>query len=578
MIRTLKISAAVAIAGAFSVAQAATCPDQSYGAISFQSYGNNKCVAIIDADGANHNEPIVISEDITVDSVYYFRSNATSSSNQTIVLPFDVPTDCFFDDGAQFLEIDKISQDSQTNKWRALLKNRISVQNEGLKANYPYILRFNTHDDKKLYFRLGSTSTKTCQFTFNTSNGAGTSKFSATPLNGTWTLKGTYDKIVFDETTKNGVYGFTSTKAVGKYEVGQFMKAGTGASVSPLRAYLVYNNQNAFTKAAPGMSFAPAADDPDLLPASMEVIEEGDCFQEGDGIFEVRMTNGKKTACIDGKSDARLQTLSIPNDIVVDSVAYNRDIPSDKATTIMLPFEVPNSCIPSTNFFKFIRLVDYGDGQLVLDAGSIQNDREGEVIKANVPYLVMTQNGKLDVKSTCWYNNSNNQRFTLNTTSNGSENVVIPSDSVSVYKSKWEFRGTYENIIWGQNHKDLGRVYGFASNETSSIKVGQFVKAKAGANIPAMRAYLYYNRVSVLAKDALGSLANDVADEDLPKAITIRFIDKDGETSSIGTMNTITGEITMDENKWFDMKGRVLNKKPSAKGTYYNKGQKVIIK
>lgn len=571
MIRTLKISAAIAIAGAFSVAQAATCPSESYGAISFKSYGGNKCVAIIDADGANHNEPIVISEDITVDSVYYFRSNATSSSNQTIVLPFDVPSGCFFDDGAQFLEIDKISQDSQTNRWRALLKNRISIQTEGLKANYPYILRFNTHDDKKLYFKLGSTKDKVCQFTFNTSNDAGSSKFSATPLKGTWTLKGTYENIVFDDNTKKGVYGFASKTDV-KFSIGQFVKAGTGASVPPMRAYLVYNSQGTMGKAAPGLSFASAADDSDLLPASMEVIEEGDCFQEGDGIFEVRMTNNKVTACLDGKSAARLQTLSIPNDIVVDSVAYNRDIPSDKATTIMLPFEVPNSCIPNTNFFKFIRLVDYGNGQLVLDVGSIQNDREGEVIKANVPYLVMTQNGKLDVRSTCWYNNSNNQRFTLNTTSNGSENVVIPSDSASVYKSKWEFRGTYENIIWDQNHKDLGRVYGFKVDE------GDFVKAKAGANIPAMRAYLYYNRISVLAKNAAVSSVNDVTDEVLPEKVTIRFIDGDGNTLSIGQMNTITGEITMDENKWFDMKGRVLNKKPTVKGTYYNKGQKVIIK
>lgn len=46
----------------------------------------------------------------------------------------------------------------------------------------------------------------------------------------------------------------------------------------------------------------------------------------------------------------------------------------------------------------------------------------------------------------------------------------------------------------------------------------------------------------------------------------------------IGVMNTRTGEISTDDNLWFDMKGRKLNKKPTAKGTYYNKGQKVVVK
>lgn len=41
-------------------------------------------------------------------------------------------------------------------------------------------------------------------------------------------------------------------------------------------------------------------------------------------------------------------------------------------------------------------------------------------------------------------------------------------------------------------------------------------------------------------------------------------------------MNIVTGKIRMD--CWYDLKGRVLNSKPTARGTYYHKGKRVIIK
>lgn len=87
MIRTLKISAAIAIAGAFSVAQAAKCAtgvtDKTFGPISFkEAKVSNKdlCIAVIDADGDNHNVAVDVPATITVDSIYYFRRNSASSA------------------------------------------------------------------------------------------------------------------------------------------------------------------------------------------------------------------------------------------------------------------------------------------------------------------------------------------------------------------------------------------------------------------------------------------------------------------------------------------------------------------
>lgn len=154
----------------------------------------------------------------------------------------------------------------------------------------------------------------------------------------------------------------------------------------------------------------------------------------------------------------------------------------------------------------------------------------------------------------------------------------------------WNFMGTYEKIQFTADTK--AGVYGFASAEKKDdqgkvvVKAGSFVKAGDNASVPPMRAYLVYNKNGFNKEgkpspDGETSVAS-ISDEDLPEVITVKFIDKDEngneEITAIAQMNTRTGEISTDKNLWFDLKGRKLNKKPTVKGTYYNNGQKVIIK
>ena len=121
-----------------------------------------------------------------------------------------------------------------------------------------------------------------------------------------------------------------------------------------------------------------------------------------------------------------------------------------------------------------------------------------------------------------------------------------------------------------------GKAYGFAAQEQDGYTVGQFAKAGPNAWIPAMRAYLVYNGGNSNAKSAVGvsSLA------ELPETMDVVVVDRgeNGEVSKkvIGTLDTRTGEFRMD--RWYDMQGRQLNGKPTAKGTYYHNNKSVTIR
>lgn len=627
MIRTLKISAAIAIAGAFSVAQAAKCAtgvtDKTFGPISFkEAKVSNKdlCIAVIDADGDNHNVAVDVPATITVDSIYYFRRNSASSATQTVILPFEPVNSCKpTTKGGSLYTLNKIYV-NQNDKWTALIFP-VVTSTAGFLPNTPYFVRFSEENTDGLYLTMGG-----CSFNLNTSNGAGVVEYPADPdpkastgLTGTWELRGVYEKKTWtsDDAERKVSYGFASTKTIVEktdgtqdtIKTGQFVKAGSSASVPPLRAYLVYNSQGnsqddsqddsqdnsqsnspKVAAKARAISSAEEIDEGVLLPQSIDIVmmsaedPEGDapateeCFQDGDGIFEVKdiVVNGNivKTACIDGKSDARLQTLSIPEDVTVDSIAYNREFKIGQygavASTVVLPFDIAGGCLNSETQLYEIANIQNNQGSWAVYAVGFLN-----TMKANTPYFVVANKAQIEFYSFGW---GKPCQYTLST-KNGINDAEFTADynkndGNQGLPGTWVFKGTYEKITFDENTKK--GVYGFAANsQGDNITAGQFVKAGTGATVPPMRAYLKYNSAGVLAKAAAGTLLDET---ELPERIEVMLIGKDGETLSTGTMNTITGEITMDENKWFDMKGRMMNKKPTVKGTYYNKGQKVIIK
>lgn len=552
----------------------------------------NKCVATIDADGTDHNTALSASiNGVQVDTVHYFRAKSTNSKGQTVVFPFNVPKTCSIS-GASFYDFDgnknKIYKNVESSgaKWTALIQKSIDHSETDLSAGKPYIIKF---ADNNYTIDIGGAD---CSLTFE-STAPSSYAFDAPGLSGKWHFVGAYERKEWQEGDADlgFVYGLAGKKVDG-VDIGNFVKAGAGASIPPLRAYLKFVPAQANKPAALTKSAAVAStEDPtseSTLPQNIEFvfmdanIEEvqfpvGECFKDSitDGELtpgyksvEFKTVNGKRTACIDGHSRARLQTVSIPQDVVVDTVIYNRQFPAGNyASTIMLPFSTYDGCTPATNFFTAVRLTNYGQG-LVVDFGAINNDRISAKVEANTPYLVITDNETMTFKTACWTGSETAKNVVLNTT---------VGESV-VHFDNWEFRGSYQHIQWNEGSSALGRVYGFASKAKDGVSVGQFVKGAAGASVPPMRAYLYYNKVAVAAKAAAGVEVSSLSDEELPETITIRLLNKDGTVMSIGQMNTISGEITMDKDLWFDLKGRKFNKKPTVKGTYYNQGRKVIIK
>ena len=92
--------------------------------------------------------------------------------------------------------------------------------------------------------------------------------------NGYWEFRGTYNYIVSGDSSHliGRSYGFAAQEANG-VTIGQFVKLGERAWISPMRAYLVYNEGEmpqegaSSPKTAQGKAFAPFS-----LPESMDVV------------------------------------------------------------------------------------------------------------------------------------------------------------------------------------------------------------------------------------------------------------------------------------------------------------------
>lgn len=125
--------------------------------------------------------------------------------------------------------------------------------------------------------------------------------------------------------------------------------------------------------------------------------------------------------------------------------------------------------------------------------------------------------------------------------------------------------------------------YGFAAQEQNGSRIGQFVKLGKGASIVPMRMYLTLDPLPT-PKGAPGRPAgygfSSIAST--PEFIGIDIEDddevEDDEEETMVVNNITVVPMVIKSDCWFDMKGRVLGQKPTAKGAYYHNGKKVIIK
>ena len=256
-------------------------------------------------------------------------------------------------------------------------------------------------------------------------------------------------------------------------------------------------------------------------------------------------------------------TVSIPENVKVNSVTYNRTFTEGKPSTVMLPFSLgEGQTLTGGTLYKF--------------TGVTKNETTGmweatmtetATLQANTPYLLMPDNELTNGKVTF---NLNWGTVKLNTTGGGN---CLASDAEG-----WEFHGTYSKKLWneGETHD-----YGFAATSGTSVdnqdvEAGQFVRLTTGASAKPMRCYLSYvggpNQARALTRGAAAT------DEELPSSIIVRLVGANGQTTAIGTIDTKTGEMTFDSEAWYTLDGVRLSGKPTKKGLYINNGKKIVIK
>lgn len=137
--------------------------------------------------------------------------------------------------------------------------------------------------------------------------------------------------------------------------------------------------------------------------------------------------------------------------------------------------------------------------------------------------------------------NLNGGTVTLNTTTTGEAGSTA---------SNWEFRGTYQKVQWdgsASDPSDLSKTYGFAKGN-ATIAAGQFVHFAVGAWLKPMRCYLVYNGSTEggTFQNAPSRTRGAASTEELPQTITVVLMSSSGETTGIGTLDTKTGDITLE--------------------------------
>ena len=246
--------------------------------------------------------------------------------------------------------------------------------------------------------------------------------------------------------------------------------------------------------------------------------------------------------------------------------SFKRTFTAGKASTLCLPFAM--SSIKGGKVYQ-LRDVTYNKGNGEWVATMIdQSPEEGNLLsatEAGKPYLFMPETSDPVTFA---------GQFTV--TEETATDGFAPTDANGT--DGWTMKGTYEELKYGTEPL-TGAIFGFASKDKEvdgvQVQAGEFVRAKAGATVPALRAYLTYSGDNTaLQARAMTRAAGDT----LPQTITVRLISKEGTVTATGTVATDTGELDIDPDAWYTLGGHLLPAKPTASGIYINNGHIVVIK
>ena len=231
-------------------------------------------------------------------------------------------------------------------------------------------------------------------------------------------------------------------------------------------------------------------------------------------------------------------------------VSFERTgLTAGKYSTICLPYDFTAS--ESCTFYTFKGVTQDTQNNWVADI-----EETTAALTANTPYIFTTATATSVTFS-------NPAVIAAASYSDAAANTLGTNDT------DWTFQGTYSAISLPKTGE---HAYGFAAGDGSTVAIGSFVHLVSGASAAPFRAYLKYTGTDAnWAKARTRSGA-----ETLPSRIIVRIVGANGSTTTIGTFDTTTGEITTDD--WYTLDGRKLSGKPSAKGLYIHNGRKEVLK
>ena len=278
-------------------------------------------------------------------------------------------------------------------------------------------------------------------------------------------------------------------------------------------------------------------------------VESRDSVKYGAVTIYTYATDGRKEAVIDGSS---MESITIPTDISVTSVTYNRDFEVGKFSTIMLPFAIDTLNVEGGSFYDVTGVADdFSNATIWHVNGSVA---------ANTPYVVQTT--------------------AKNITFNGP--VTLKATEENIYETRvndkpWYFKGSYAKRVFSEGDPELGYAYGFVAKNVTinghDFTAGKFVKAGTGAWLRPMRAYLVYDPSLAASKSAGLDRSTYMVP---PEELEVLVVDPQGNVTQRDVLDTGTDEFRMD--RWYDLQGRRLKGEPKTRGTYYHNGKRVIVK
>ncbi len=237
-------------------------------------------------------------------------------------------------------------------------------------------------------------------------------------------------------------------------------------------------------------------------------------------------------------------------------VSFSRQFSAGKASTICLPF--PMTSISGGKVYEFQDVTYNSSEGWVATMVDATPNMVTETV-ANTPYLFLPDaDGSVTFSGTI-------------------DNVPASVTAGTTESGDWKFHGTYSRLDYG-TEPFSGTVFGFAatggkaSDGQTDVTAGQFIKAATGAYIQPFRAYLTYSG----SNSALQAPSRRVQSDVMPDRITVRLTGKGGGTTAVGTIDTATGEVTIE--RWFHINGEPVEGTPLTPGLYLNSdGRKVLI-